>query len=91
MRQQQLQPFLCSVGGLVSKSLPKHFPLNGESAEEFKFGNTHLPFGCQSIDTDDAYNGGGCLVLQSLEAEAIFPYAYYLHKFLIFKIKYFKL
>ena len=79
MSKQQLQPYLAAVDGLqpidVSSSPffeSRIFNELSSVIKKSKFGSS-LVFGLQSICTNDAYNGGGCLLLQGPES-AIFPY-----------------
>lgn len=65
MLQQQLQPCFAAVRGLVDFE-------KGEMIEMFKYGQSQLQFGKQELCDTDAFNGGGCLQIQS-SSDAIFP------------------
>jgi len=64
MSKQELQPFLAALNGLRGMDSSDMF-------EIFKLGSLNA-FGMQTITTDDAYIGGGCLLLQSSQS-ATFP------------------
>lgn len=63
MSRQQLQPCLAAVRGL--------FEIKGNTFDILKCGSTNT-FGKQDVCDTDAFNGGGCLNIQS-STDAVFP------------------